>query len=126
MKIIKSILRWVPAIAVMTVIYGFSSIPAREMPSFGIFDLVVKKGGHVLGYGLLALAIWYGMNFEKRSWRLVLLLAIVYAVTDEFHQSFIPGRHPSWVDALVIDGGGAAVMIWVVSKVRKKCDREHI
>ncbi|HEX7567921.1 MAG TPA: VanZ family protein [Anaerolineaceae bacterium] len=111
MKNIKSILRWFPAIALMVVIFGFSSIPSQEMPSFGPWDLVVKKGSHMLGYGLLALAYWYDLRFDKRRWWLALLLAVLYAITDEFHQSFVPGRHPSWVDALVFDGGGAAIAL---------------
>jgi VanZ family protein len=120
MKNDKSILRWLPAIAGMAVIFGFSSIPSREMPNFGLWDLIVKKGAHMLGYGLLALAYWNGLRFNKRSWWLALLLAVLYAVTDEFHQSFVPGRHPSWVDALIIDGGGAALMLFAVSEYRKK------
>jgi Predicted integral membrane protein len=120
MEIYKRFLRWFPAIAVMAVIFGFSSIPSQEMPNFGLWDLVVKKGAHMLGYGLLALAYWYGLHFDKHRWWLVLLIAVLYALSDEYHQSFVPGRHPSWVDALVIDGSGAALMLLAVLGVRKK------
>jgi VanZ family protein len=119
-KINKSILRWFPAIAVMTVIFSFSSIPSQEMPSFGLLDFVVKKGGHMLGFGLLTLGYWYGLRFEKHRWWVALLLTVIYAITDEYHQYFVPGRHPSWVDALVIDGSGAILMLLVVSEMRKK------
>jgi VanZ family protein len=114
--------RWLPAIIVMTVIFGFSSITARDMPNFGLWDLIVKKGAHVLGYGLLALALWYSQGFDRRRWWLVLLLAVLYALSDEFHQSFVPGRHPSWVDALVIDGSGAGLGLlagWMVMTKKK-------
>ena len=120
MKINKSILRWLPSIAVMVVIFGFSSIPSKEMPNFGLWDLVVKKGGHMLGYGLLAMAYWYGLRFGQSRWWQALLLAVIYAITDELHQSFVPGRHPSWVDAILIDGSGAALMLLVVARTRKK------
>jgi VanZ family protein len=120
MKNNNSILRWLPAVAVMAIIFGFSSIPSQEMPSFGLWDLVVKKGAHLLGYGLLALANWYGLRFDKRHWRLAFLLSVFYAISDEFHQSFVPGRHPSWVDALVIDGSGAGLMLLAVSGLRKR------
>jgi len=116
----KSILRWLPAITLMAVIFGLSSIPSQEMPNFGLWDFVVKKGAHMLGYGLLAFAYWYGMRFDKRRWVLALLLALLYALTDEYHQSFVPGRHPSWLDALVIDGSGAALMLFAVSRLRKR------
>jgi VanZ family protein len=90
------------------------------VPSFGLWDPVVEKGAHILGYSLLALATWYAINFDmSRGW-LVLLFAVLYAITDEFHQSFVPGRHSSWVDILIFDGGGAALMVLAVSKVRKR------
>ena len=111
MKKNNVILRWLPAIAVMVVIFGFSSIPIQKIPIFGLLDLVIKKGAHLLGYGLLALSYLCGLQFDKRRWWLALLLAVLYAVTDEFHQSNVPGRHPSWVDALVFDGGGAAIAL---------------
>ena len=107
----KAILRWLPALLMMATIFGFSSIPSSEMPNFGAEDLFVKKGGHMLGYGLLALAFWFGLRFEKRSWWQALLLAVLYALSDEFHQSFVLGRHPSLVDALLIDGSGASIAL---------------
>ena len=120
MKLNKSILRWVPAFAVMVIIFGFSSIPSQDMPSFGLLDLIVKKGAHMLGYGLLALAYWYGLRFDKHLWWLALLLALLYAISDEYHQSFVPGRHPSWVDVAVFDGGGASLTLLAVSVIRKR------
>jgi VanZ family protein len=107
----KVLLSWLPAILLMMAIFGFSSIPSAELPNFGLWDVVVKKASHMTGYGLLALAYWYGLRFDKRRWWLVLILAILYAMTDEFHQSFVPGRHPSWVDVFVYDGGGAAISL---------------
>jgi VanZ family protein len=119
----KSLLRWLPALVIMAVIFGFSNTPSTKLPSFGLFDFVVKKGGHMTGYGLLALAYWYGLRFEKRRWWLAPLFAILYAITDEFHQSFVPGRHPSWVDVLGFDGGGALIALalgfgWFARKKR--------
>jgi len=104
----------------MVVIFGFSSIPSQEIPNFGLWDLIIKKGAHMLGYGLLALAFWYGLCFDEDRWWLPLLLAVLYAITDEVHQSFVPGRNASWVDAFVIDGSGAVLLVIAVSGLRKK------
>ncbi|MBI1854398.1 MAG: VanZ family protein, partial [Chloroflexi bacterium] len=35
------------------------------------------------------------------------------ALTDEFHQSFVAGRHPSMVDVFLFDGGGAMLALWI-------------
>jgi VanZ family protein len=96
----------------MVVIFALSSITSQELPNFGLWDLLVKKGGHMLGYGLLALAYWYGIRLEKRRWWLALLFTLLYAATDEFHQSFVLGRHPSPVD-VGIDTVGAAIALGI-------------
>jgi VanZ family protein len=107
----KNLLRWLPGLGMMVIIFGASSTPGSDLPTFGIWDAVVKKGFHMLGYGLLALAYWYGFDFAPGRWRYAFLLALLFAVTDEFHQSFTPGRHPSWVDVFGFDGGGAAIAL---------------
>jgi len=53
---------WLPAIIVMAAIFVFSSIPSYELPDFAWADTLIKKGGHMLGYGLLALAYWWGLR----------------------------------------------------------------
>ena len=115
--------RWIPAIFVMLVIFVASATPSDKIPSYGFWDTLVKKGGHMTGYGLLAGAYWYGLGFDrKKSW-LAWLLAVLYATTDELHQSFTPGRHPSPVDVLLFDGGGAflalAALNWILKRRAK-------
>jgi VanZ family protein len=60
--ILAFIRRWLPAISIMVTIFAFSSIPSYEMPNFAWADTLVKKGGHMLGYGLLALAYMWGLR----------------------------------------------------------------
>ena len=59
------------------------------------------------GYGLLSLAYWLGLRFDPKKGWLAWLLAILYAASDEFHQSFVPGRHPDPMDVLIFDNLGA-------------------
>jgi VanZ family protein len=101
--------RWGPAIVVMAAIFYFSSIPSSDLPSFGSFDLHVKKGGHMLGYFLLGAAYLNGLGRHSRGayWK-AWLLAVLYAVTDEIHQSLVPGRGPRVVD-VAIDSTGAMI-----------------
>lgn len=114
----KSFMKWLPAVAVMSVIFWFSSQPSNELMNFGWLDRVVKKIGHILGYGALALSLWFGFDFRAdRRWT-VWLLAIVYAVTDEYHQSFVQGRRASWIDAFVFDNLGAMIALLLRYKFR--------
>ena len=86
------------------------------MPNFGLIDFLVKKGGHALGYGLLALAYLRGLKGERseiipRQLFIAWVLATLYSATDEFHQSFVPGRHPAVTDVMIDSFGAMAGLI---------------
>ena len=67
----------------------------------------------MVGYALLALSFWYALEWKSdRRW-LAWLLAILYAITDELHQSYVPGRHPSVWDVVIFDNLGALISLWV-------------
>src|SRR5688572_14389553 len=107
--------RWLPAVLLMMIIFLVSSQPSSELPNFDWADTMIKKGGHVIGYAMLALSYWYAFRMrEEKSW-LVWLLAVLYALTDELHQSFVPGRNPSIWDVLIYDNFGAMISLWLVS-----------
>lgn len=111
----KNLLRWIPALLFMAVIFILSSFPAEDLPHLGLWDTLVKKGGHFAGYGLLAMSYWCALGWKKNGKWLALGLALIYALSDEFHQSFVPGRHASWIDALIIDGSGAFLALGLTS-----------
>jgi VanZ family protein len=123
---LKSILRyWGPAILMMVAIFAFSSVPSEEMPNFGLVDFLVKKGGHVLGYGLLALTYLYGLRggsgqITSRRLFVAWFLTILYSATDEFHQSFVPGRHPAATDVMIDSLGAALALVFVNRYFKQK------
>jgi len=96
----------------MAVIFVASATPGEELPNAGVFDLLFKKGGHVLGYALLGAACLRGLAWRRpsapRDVGAAVLLAALYAASDEVHQRFTPGRTPAVGDVL-IDAMGAAV-----------------
>jgi len=114
--------RWGPAALMMAAIFVFSARPSTELPDFGIGDYLVKKGGHMLGYCLLALAYWRGLNLEPGKKMLAWGLAICYALTDEIHQAFVPGRHASLLDVLIFDNLGAilGLVLWGYIMARRQ------
>jgi VanZ family protein len=99
--------RWGPAILIMALIFFFSSLPSKDIPSFGKFDFSLKKLGHMIGYALLSPAYLRGIG-KKGTAEIALawIMAIMYAFTDETHQAFVPGRSSSIID-VGIDGIGA-------------------
>jgi VanZ family protein len=115
----SQILNWIPALVVMGCIFWFSSQPSTSLPNFNWADSIVKKGGHMLGYGLLVLSYLYALGMDSKKRWLAWLLAMLYAATDEFHQSFVLGRHPSVWDILIFDNLGALISLWITSMVIK-------
>ncbi|HNE05484.1 MAG TPA: VanZ family protein, partial [Anaerolineales bacterium] len=101
--------RWFPAFLMMAIIFAFSSRAKDELPNFQDWEYFVKKSSHFLVYGLLALS--YIRALPKRNHLLAWALAILYALSDEFHQSFVPGRTSSLVDVFVFDNLGAIVAL---------------
>lgn len=119
----KKALRWMPAMILMAVIFIASSTASEDLPSYGAWDALVKKSGHMTGYGLLALAYWLGLSgggVKKSHFALAWGMALLYALSDEIHQSFTPGRHPALMDVLLFDGGGAALALLALWSRRAK------
>jgi VanZ family protein len=112
----RALCRWLPALLIMAGIFILSSFPSNELPNFHLFDYLVKKGGHMIGYGLLAASYLYALG--RRDWKsffLAWLLAVLYAFTDEYHQSFVAGRHPSVWDVILFDNFGAILALCFIS-----------
>ena len=114
------IFKWLPALVVMSLIFWFSSQPSWELPDFDWADRLVKKSGHVVGYALLAASYWNALGMKKSGVWFAWLLAMIYAISDEFHQSFVPGRSPSVWDVLVFDNPGALMGLWLAGQFMKQ------
>ena len=117
--------RWLPALLIMLIIFWFSSRPNSSLPSFDWADVIVKKSGHMVGYALLALSYWHAFDFNRENRWSAWLLAILYAATDEFHQSFTVGRHPSAWDVLIFDNLGALISLWLATLYIKRKQPDH-
>jgi len=117
----RTVLAWAPVVAWAALIFAFSAQPdLRFVPDDGL-DFVVRKVGHMAVFGILALLFWRALSSTthlRRSWAWALLLAILYAITDEVHQAFVTGRHASPVD-VAIDAVGVLIAVGVVAGVRR-------
>jgi hypothetical protein len=119
-KSFQIFLRWLPALIMMIVIFLFSARSASRLPDFGWADRLIKKSGHVIGYAILAFLYWRALEFnEDKRWG-AWLLALLYAMTDEFHQSFVAGRHPTIWDVILFDNVGTLISLWSVALYRKQ------
>ncbi len=119
-KFLSIVPRWFPALFIMAAIFAFSSQSGDNLPNFLGWDYFVKKASHALGYGLLALSYLHFLKYNRKQYWLAWFMAVVYSATDEFHQSFIPGRNASIYDVIIFDNLGALIMLWMYFKFLRK------
>ena len=116
------------ALAWMALIFYLSSQPAIDItPLFPHQDKVF----HAVIYGVLAVALLGSMRHHPDGYRyrqvaIAVLLATLYGLSDEFHQSFVPGRSPEAGDVLA-DAAGALlatlVFRWLLRTLHSKIFR---
>jgi len=87
---------------------------------------LIRKAGHFTEYAILALLAARALSSSlrdalRRRWFYVsLLLIIVYALSDEFHQSFVPSRTASIYDSLIDIAGGFTSLVWFALRRRRR------
>ncbi len=89
-KIIDPIVRWL--------------IPGISAASVDVCHSLVRKAAHFTEYGILFWLLVRGPMAQRPY--LALMLCVVYALTDEGHQAFVPGRTASLYD-VALDSTGA-------------------
>lgn len=87
---------------------GVLHISSREKK----IKLIIRKSAHVFEYCILAVVVTnllflLGM-MGRNALPSIMLICLLYAVTDEFHQTFVPGR-TSLVSDVLIDFTGSLI-----------------
>ncbi|MDQ3549496.1 MAG: VanZ family protein [Chloroflexota bacterium] len=104
------------AITWMAFIFAMSSTRQFSQP-FGLSTFFMSIAAHMILYGVLALLLLFAVDRSPRrarsSMTAAIAIAALYGVSDEFHQSFVPGRDASVLDLLVNTAGATiAVVVW--------------
>ena len=81
-------------------------------PAIATIQLFIRKCAHLAEYAILAAfllrAVRRGQERFARATVTAFILAVVYAIFDEWHQAFVPSRTASPAD-VAIDTAGALV-----------------
>ena len=99
---------WLPVLVWAALIFALSSVPDLGT-GLGGWDLVLRKLAHAGEYAVLGALL---LRATERA-GLAVALGVLYAVSDEIHQSFVTGRQGSPVD-VAIDAVGVVcgVLLW--------------
>lgn len=121
---IKKVLKWLPALFVACCnVYLSSQEHIEQMPTFWNADKVV----HFFCFAGFSFWVAFACNIKsyKKVWLPTLIISL-WAVTDEIHQSFTPGRDASVFDWIADTAGaflGAVVFVFVVTKIKALLER---
>jgi VanZ family protein len=121
MALRTSLRLWLPPLALMVVIFYLSDQPDLSS-GLGIVDLLGRKVVHAAEYALLC-ALWWRALRPAAPSRVALVasltVSIAYAVSDEVHQSFVPGRTGTPID-VSIDAAGAGLAALVIRRRERR------
>lgn len=116
MKLVKF---WSPVIIWAGVIFSLSAFQVTPATEVYWQDFVVKKTAHLVEYGVLFILLYRAFlnttEWSKKQCAIVAILFVVlYGISDEYHQSFTPGREPKLRDVIIdsVGGGIAWLGLW--------------
>lgn len=113
-------LYYLPPIVWMGVIFAFSAQGVIKTTDFYWTDFMIKKTAHLVEYFVLAVLVYRALFkagvTRKKSIIITLVFCVLYAMSDEWHQSFTPGREPRIRD-VVIDSVGVIFGVLTTHKV---------
>ncbi len=93
-------------------------------PLFSYDKLIhlVEYGFFTFFWWMAAATTWSSMDRRFPLW--IFLFSFFFALSDEFHQSFIPGRDASWLDVTADFIGMVLVIGWMRYRQRIRCIEE--
>ncbi|OPY66378.1 MAG: VanZ like family protein [Syntrophorhabdus sp. PtaU1.Bin050] len=107
---------WLPALCWMGLIFALSARSGSPVFDMGIHDFFIKKTAHVAEYAFLYLLLFralhsgiLGPHMRSKAFFYSAVIAILYAASDEYHQTFVPLREGRARDVL-IDAFGVFLM----------------
>jgi VanZ family protein len=137
--------RWLPLVAWMAFISFASSaefsaantsriigplvlwfFPNTSPATLEVIHFIVRKVAHLSEYALMGILAARAFRtspntlFQQRWFLISLCLIVVYALLDEYHQSFVPSRTASILDSFIDTIGGlvALFVIWLRSETK--------
>jgi VanZ family protein len=112
--------RWLAVGAWMALIFILSSQSKLPSPDDPLINFLFKKTAHFVAFGVLAALFWRALTPARWAYPLSWAFTTLYAISDEYHQSFVALRTPTLRD-VVIDACGAAtalLLVWLTLRRR--------
>lgn len=93
------------------------SVDNTEVDSMNLF---IRKATHITVFGILAFLLFKSLEIYRFSYIISWFLTVLYAISDEYHQSFMPGRVSSLKDVFLFDSVGALLVLFITYLIKRK------
>jgi VanZ family protein len=111
--------RWLAVVLWMSLIFVLSSLPSLHGHSAASVDFLLSKLAHIGEYAVLIALLWWALRMHtssrSKAWLLALLVTGFYAVSDEWHLSWMAGPQATVRD-VGLDTLGMALSYVLVSR----------
>ena len=93
--------------------------PNTSIETLGLVHLITRKVAHLTEYAILAFFAARAFRTSPRPsianrWFLIsLAIVVIYALLDEYHQSFVPSRTGTIYDSLIDIAGGLTALLLI-------------
>jgi VanZ family protein len=108
-------------------IFFFSAQPSLST-NLGNWDLILRKAAHIAEYAILFLLLWRALRQHLAREQIALifaaLIALAYAASDEWHQTFVQGRSGKALD-VGIDLTGILLAFLLASRRLRSAEYTH-
>ena len=108
---------WLPFLLWAVLIFSFSSNPTVKTSEIHWQDFIIKKTAHIIEYFIFTLLLYRALRQSNikniTAIYLAIVMAFLYGMSDEFHQSFTPGREPKIRDVLIDTSGSLLFFIFL-------------
>jgi VanZ family protein len=116
----RAVARWLAVAAWMGLIFALSSVSGLRVSEDAEVDRPLRALAHMAAFGMLSGLILHALSANRRpSWSraaLALVLTVLYAVSDELHQSLVPNRSGRLQDVAIDTLGALAGLVaaWLI------------
>lgn len=95
---------------------------ANDHRDSGVFswNFIIRKFAHLSAFGFLAFLVWKAVFPNRFSYIGAWCFTVLYAASDEWHQSFRPGRTALFSDVLIDATGAFIVLLFIRFYIRTR------
>jgi VanZ family protein len=96
-----------------------NNTPNTDHTDVNKLNLIVRKATHIVVFGILAILMYKALETYRFAYIFSWTLTVLYAITDEWHQSFMPGRVAAYWDVF-FDSIGAFLALLLTYFFKKR------